>query len=79
MRSSAMAFSVFGILVIGVFLAATVLWIYTLVDSLQIPDHTWHAAGQNKLLWILLIVFLGFLGSILYMLIPRPSLKAMSG
>ncbi len=74
-----MAFSVFGILVVGVFLAATALWIFTLVESLQIPDHTWQAAGQNKLLWVLLIVFLGFLGSILYMVIPRPSLKAISG
>ena len=74
-----MALSIFGILVVGVLLAATAFWIFTLVDSLQIPDHTWQAAGQNKLLWILLIVFLGFLGSILYMVIPRPSLKPISG
>ena len=74
-----MAMSVFGILVLGMFLAALAFWIFTLVDSLQIPDHIWQAAGQNKLLWVLLIVFLGLLGSILYMVIPRPSLKAMSG
>ena len=74
-----MAISVFGILVVGVGLAATAFWIFTLVDSLQIPDHTWQAAGQNKVLWLLLIVFLGFLGSLLYMAIPRPSLKAISG
>ena len=71
--------SVFGILFAGVFLASLAVWIFTLVDSLQTPDQTWQAAGQNKLLWVLLIVFLGILGSILYMVIPRPSLKAISG
>ncbi len=71
--------SIFGILVLGVFLASLAVWIFTLVDSLQTPDQTWQAAGQNKLLWVLLIVFLGILGSILYMVIPRPSLKAISG
>ncbi len=71
--------SVFGILFAGVFLASLAVWIFTLVDSLQTPDQTWQAAGQNKLLWVLLIVFLGILGSILYMVIPRPGLKAISG
>ena len=74
-----MAISVFGILVVGVGLAATAFWIFTLVDSLQFPDRTWQAAGPNKVLWLLLIVFLGILGSFLYMVIPRPSLKAISG
>lgn len=55
-------------------LATTVVWILSLVDALRIDDQRWAAAGQNKLLWVLLIVLLGLLGSLLYAVMARPSL-----
>lgn len=62
------------ILVLALVLAA--IWIWSLVDALRIPDQRWAAAGQNKVLWSILIVLLGLLGSLLYVLMPR---KALGG
>jgi hypothetical protein len=59
-----------------------VLWVWTLVDALRTPQHRWVAAGQSKVLWVLVLVgslFVGmaFLGSVLYLLLPRPRLRAV--
>lgn len=59
---------------IVLFLVMAALWIWSLVDALRIPDQRWSAAGENKILWVVLIVVLGILGSILYVLIPRKRL-----
>ena len=50
-------------------------WLRTLVDAAKRPDSEWRSADQSKVLWVLLIVFLGALGSILYLVIPRPTLR----
>jgi hypothetical protein len=52
----------------------TALWLWSLVDALRISDQRWSTAGQSKLLWVLLIVVLGVVGSVLYVAIPRPAL-----
>lgn len=44
----------------------------SLVDALRFDDRRWVAAGQSKILWVLLIVFLGVLGSLLYLVMARP-------
>jgi hypothetical protein len=54
------------------------LWVWSLVDALRIRDQVWDAAGQNKVLWVLLIVLLGLLGSVLYLFIPKPALRRAS-
>lgn len=56
-----------------------VLWVITLVDAVKTPDPVWEAAGQNKLLWVLLIILASCIGMILYWFIPRPALKAAGG
>lgn len=65
-----------GIFVVflGIGAVLTVAWLWSLVDALRISDQRWDTAGQNKLLWVLLIVFLGVVGSVLYVAIPRPAL-----
>ena len=55
-------------------LVCTGLWIWSLVDALRITDPQWDAAGQSKVLWVILIAVLGILGSILYVLMARPAL-----
>lgn len=65
-----LVFLVFGLIA----LATTVVWIVSLVDALRIDDRRWAAAGQSKLLWVLLIVLLGLLGSLLYAVMARPAL-----
>lgn len=59
---------------IVLFLVMAALWIWSLVDALRIPDQRWSTTGENKILWVVLIVVLGILGSILYVLIPRKRL-----
>jgi Phospholipase_D-nuclease N-terminal len=44
-----------------------ILWIWALVDCL----HNSGLQGTEKLIWVLVIIFLPFLGSILYLLIGR--------
>ena len=64
-------FAVFLILA----LVTTALWLLSLVDALRIEDARWARAGQSKLLWVLLIVLLGLLGSLLYLAMARPALR----
>ena len=64
-----------SLLVLAVILAFAVLWLWSLVDALRIHDQTWKAAGQSKLVWVVVIIFLGILGSVLYVAIPKRDLK----
>jgi hypothetical protein len=68
-------FLVFAVLAVVV----TALWIWSLVDALRISDATWDAAGQNKVLWAILIALLGILGSVLYLFMARPALTRGRG
>lgn len=52
-----------------------ILWVYVLVDALKLPSSNWDVAGENRTLWIVLIVVLGLLGALLYWLLPRPKVK----
>lgn len=61
---------------LGLLVTGFALWLLCLIEALKIPDPTWQAVGQSKTLFALLMVFLGVLGSLLYMAIPRPALKA---
>jgi len=63
------------ILLILLFLAGCVGWLVALISALRTDDRVWSAAGHSKLLWVLGIVFLGFLGAILYAGIARPALR----
>lgn len=51
------------------------LWLWSLVDALRINDQTWEAAGQSRILWVMVIIFLSLLGSALYFAIPKRDLK----
>jgi len=64
------------VLVVGlVGLVMFVVWVWALIDALQKTDGQWAAAGQSKVLWVLLIALLGFLGAILYFAMARPALR----
>ena len=45
-----------------------VMWIWMLVDCLKYEP----SEGNEKVIWILLMVFLGIIGSLLYYFIRRP-------
>ena len=61
----------FGLLALGLF----VLWIWALLDAIQVPDDSMYRSG-NKLVWVLVIVFLQAIGAILYLAIGRPARPA---
>lgn len=52
-------------------LAGLAVWIWALIDCIQVPDDTLYDSG-NKLVWVLIIVFLNVIGAILYIAIGRP-------
>jgi hypothetical protein len=68
-------FAVYGVVVIG----SLVLFIVALVDIVKRPDWQWKLAGQEKVLWILLVILLNFLAipSLIYWFNIRKKLIAV--
>ncbi|MGH9278495.1 MAG: hypothetical protein ACRD12_10395 [Acidimicrobiales bacterium] len=64
-------------LLVGV--AAFGVWIWGIVDAAQRPGPAWEAAGQNKVLWIVLQVILGAILSLIYLFVIRPKIVAAGG
>jgi hypothetical protein len=50
-------------------------WLLMLVDALRTPQSVWKAAGQSQLLYVLLMVLVGVLGTLVYVLVARPQLR----
>lgn len=63
-------------LVVLVPLAGLVLLVMALVDLARRPAEQWEASGHNQLVWVLIVILVGFLGPLLYLLIARPALDA---
>lgn len=68
-----------GVFVVVVFavmmilaLVSLVVWIWALVDAIQVPDDSMYRSG-TKLVWVLVIVFLQVVGAIVYFAIGRPA------
>jgi hypothetical protein len=64
-----------SLVVLAVVCIGAALWLWSLVDALRVSDQTWNTAGQSKLMWVVVIILLGLLGSALYVAIARPALK----
>ena len=66
---------VIAVLILLVFLAAFAFWIWMLVECItKEPD-----AGNNKLIWIIVIVFTQIIGAVIYYVIRRPRRLAEVG
>jgi len=65
----------FIILIVVVVLATIGFWIWTIVDcATKEPD-----TGNTKIVWILIILFAGIIGSIIYFFARRPKRWAELG
>ena len=64
------------ILAILLVAAATVLWVWALVDVLRRPDGTYRAGGQ--LSWVVVIALTHSIGAVAYLLFGRPRPAAAS-
>ena len=63
----------FGLVaLVGLALLAFHIW--AIVDVLRFPEPVWQRAGQNQIVWLLVVLFLSFLGPVIYLLVARPQL-----
>lgn len=67
-----------GLLVMLVMLTSLVLLVMALVDLARTPTQAWEASGHNQIVWALIVIFVGFIGPILYLAIARPALAVQS-
>ncbi|MEX1365516.1 MAG: DUF2510 domain-containing protein [Nannocystaceae bacterium] len=70
------------LLILGIVFGSIGAWVWSLVDILKRSEHEWKALGQDRTLWLLVILFVGVLGSVGYLLAIRPKferLRAMGG
>jgi hypothetical protein len=70
-------FLLFWSFIVLFFIANIVLVVWALVDAIRVPDESMYRAG-SKLIWVLVILFAGFIGAIVYLTIGRPSGTAVS-
>ena len=70
MNSTAMSFGgLFMILVFGaIALAATVFWIWMLVHAITNKG----LSDTEKIVWVLVIIFVHFIGALIYFFVGRP-------
>jgi hypothetical protein len=71
-----MATSVLVSILVVVGLALFVWWLVMLVEAVKTPKSQWDAAGQSLLVHVLLMLFLGVIGTIIYIAVARPRLRA---
>jgi H+/Cl- antiporter ClcA len=62
----------FGLLLVLAVIAATIFWIWMLVDCVRYES----SEGITRVVWVLVILFLPGLGALLYFLIRRPERRA---
>jgi len=58
-----------------VWLALFVWWIARLVEVCTLPESAWVAAGQSRLVYVLLMIFLGWIGTLIWELGPRRQVR----
>lgn len=55
-------------------LAPLILLVFAVVDLVQRSDAEWSTAGQDRLTWLLVTLFVGLVGPVLYLVVARPKL-----
>ena len=68
------AFVLAELLILALVLAVPGSMFYALNDLLRRPRDQWLAAEQDKVIWLLIVVFIAILGPALYVMIARPML-----
>jgi hypothetical protein len=65
------------LLILGLMIGSMVVWIWALVDCIQVPDDTMYRSG-TKLIWVLVIVFATLIGAIVYLAVGRPDAASVA-
>lgn len=59
------------------FIPLAILWIWALVDCLV--NEPSEPGKNDKLIWVLVIIFASFIGALIYLIVRRPQRKALYG
>jgi predicted cation transporter len=70
------AVALFALIAAVAGIALFVWWLMMLIEALKTPTQIWTAAGHSQIIYVIGMFLLGWLGTILYVLIPRKDLKA---
>ncbi len=72
-------FALFGLLIGLVWIAALVFWIVAIVEVAKTPDWQFRAAGSEKIVWLLITIFLGIIGALVWWFAKRSEVLAATG
>lgn len=70
-----LAFPIFLLTIITVALLGTIFWIWMLIDCAMNESNQ----GNDKIIWILIILFTHLIGALIYCLVRRPKRKIEFG
>jgi hypothetical protein len=56
-------------------IASLVFWIYTLVVVVKTPDAVWQQTRDDKVIWVLVIALLGWVGALVYWIVVGMKLR----
>jgi len=66
---------IFAVLMMLISLGGTAFWIWMLVDcAVNEPSQ-----GNDKLIWVLILVFTHFIGALIYFIVRRPERMRLTG
>ncbi len=71
------AIGIIELLLIPLIILFLVLWVWMLIDCIKRPDDKFEYGGNYaKLIWILVLIFTGFIGALIYFIIIKNIMKA---
>jgi Phospholipase_D-nuclease N-terminal len=65
-----------GLFIVVISIAMTGYWIVAIVEVARIPGWQFDAAGASKTAWMLVVIFLGIFGALLWLLLRRSDVLA---
>jgi hypothetical protein len=62
--------------VLGVVALMAIPTLWALIDILRTPEDAWRRAGQQQIVWLVVVLFGGVIGAVVYVLMARGKLKS---
>jgi Protein of unknown function (DUF2510) len=69
----------FPIVFLAIWIAAFVYWIVVIVEVAKIPDPQFRAAGSEKIVWLLIVILGGIIGSLVWRFAKRDEVFRRAG
>ncbi len=64
-----------AVMAVGVGIGMTILWIWMIVDCATNEP----SEGNDKVIWILVIIFTHWIGALIYLIVRRPTRRRLYG